>query len=174
MADETAAETATTSEATETAETTETEQLGDGGKKALDAERARARNAEKQAKSLQKELDELRQASMSEQEKAVEAAKAAGRAEAVLESGKRLARAELRAHGSEKGLDVTALIEDVDLSKFVGADGEPDEQAISKAVDRWAAMAPASQRPRGDIGQGVRGKSVSQDPREAFASLFRQ
>lgn len=174
MADETAAETATTSEATETAETTETEQLGDGGKKALDAERARARNAEKQAKSLQKELDELRQASMSEQEKAVEAAKAAGRAEAVLESGKRLARAELRAQGSEKGLDVTALIEDVDLSKFVGADGEPDEQAISKAVDRWAAMAPASQRPRGDIGQGVRGKSVSQDPREAFASLFRQ
>jgi TolA-binding protein len=174
MADETAAETTAAETATETAETTETEQLGDGGKKALDAERARARTAEKQARSLQKELDELRQATMSEQEKAVEAAKAAGRAEAVLESGKRLARAELRAQGSEKGLDVTALIEDVDLSKFVGDDGEPDERAIAKAVDRWAAMAPASQRPRGDVGQGVRGKPVSQDPREAFASLFQK
>lgn len=67
-----------TAEATEATETTATQgdpaELGDGGKKALDAERKRAAAAEREAKALKARLDEIEQANLSELEKAQRAA----------------------------------------------------------------------------------------------------
>lgn len=61
----------TTSESSEVVEAVQSDsaELGDGGKKALDAERRRASAAEKAAKALQARLDEIESANMSEAEK---------------------------------------------------------------------------------------------------------
>lgn len=165
----------TENEPDETPETPDESQddLGEGGKKALEAERTRAKAARQQLRDVQRELAAERSKNQTESERAIEAAKTAGRQEAAVEAGKRLARAEIRAAASEKGLDVAQILEDVDLSRFVGDDGEPDDRAISRAVARWAALTPSS-RPRGDIDQGLRGGRAVQSPRDAFADLFQK
>lgn len=123
------------------------DELGDGGKKALDAERDARKAADKRAKDFERELEKFRQASMSENEKAVAEAKASGRVEALTEVGKRLARAEFKAIAAGKGLDVSALLDDIDVSRYVGDDGEPDEKAITAAVERFAALKGEPQQP---------------------------
>lgn len=148
-----------------------TDDLGDAGKKALEAERTARRDAEKRFKQLEKTLQAERAKGLSDADRAIQDAKAAGFAEAQMEAGKRLARAEIRALASEKGLDVTALLEDLDLSRFVGDDGEPDDAVIASAIKRWAAIAPQPNRPRGDVGQGARSKTLT-DPNEEFVRLL--
>lgn len=107
--------------------------LGDGGKRALAEERKARRLAEKQ-------LEALRKSTMTDQEKAVAEAKAAGLAEAKKAAAPRLVRAEFKAAAAglvdKETLD--AYLEDVDLSRFVDDDGEPDEKAISARVKRLA------------------------------------
>lgn len=74
-----------TTEATETeqdgqqeaTEATTDDQLGDAGKRAIDAERKARSAAEKNAKDLQSKLDEIERANMSELEKAQQAAQSA-------------------------------------------------------------------------------------------------
>lgn len=128
----------TAGSATEQTEATGQNDLGDAGKRALAEERRGRRAAEK-------ELEKLRAASMSEQEKAVAAAKQAGASEALKVTAPRLVRAELRAAAAEAGLGKDALagfLEYADLSKFVTEDGEPDEKAISAAVKRLGGGRP--------------------------------
>lgn len=106
--------------------------LAEAGKRAL-AEERRAR------KAAETELAKLRKASMTEQERAVAEAKAAGATEAAKASAPRLIKAELRAAAAEAGLPKDALegfLEYADLSKFAGDDGEPDGKAIAAAVKR--------------------------------------
>lgn len=114
---------------------------------ALDKERNLRREAEKKAKesaAYKTKLDELTAAQMTEQEKAV--AKAVAEAEVraktstLAATSTRLARAELRAAASNR-VEATTLdgfLEYADLSKFVDANGEPDEKAIKAAVDKMA------------------------------------
>jgi hypothetical protein len=110
---------------------TGTADLGDAGKRAL-AEERRAR------KAAEKELDTLRKAAMSDQEKAIAEAKTQALAEANKAAAPRLVRAEFKAAAAGKvakeALD--AYLEDVDLSKFVGDDGEPDTKAIEARIKR--------------------------------------
>lgn len=159
MADATTAD-ATSTETTETTTTTETEQtpdLGDSGKAALDAERRARRDAEKQAKAATAELQKLRDASMNEQDKAVAAARAEGRTEALRDAGARLVDAEVRAAAAGRGVDTDALLEGLDRSKFLDAEGEPDRDAIVAFMDRLAP--PATERTKDgfpDLGQGTR------------------
>lgn len=160
---QTAPEAATATEATETTTTTtQTEQsqdLGDGGKAALEAERRSRREAEKSAKAATAELEKLRQATATDQEKAVMAAKAEGRTEALREAGVRLVDAEVRAAATGRGVDTDALLEGVDRTKFLDAEGNPDRDSITAWIDR---IAPAQQE-RGDgfhtpdLAQGSRG-----------------
>lgn len=140
-----------------------TDTLGDAGKKALEAERNRAKSAERELRSAQKALETERAKGLSESERAIAEAKQQGRQEAAQESGKRLARAEIRAAAASKGLDVAEILEDLDLSRFVDESGEPDEKSIGKAITRWAAIAPTSTRPRGDVDQGTRGTPAAGD-----------
>lgn len=59
----------TTAESQEQQQGDPAEQLGEGGKKALDAERKRAAEAEKQAKALQAQIDALNDSKLTETER---------------------------------------------------------------------------------------------------------
>lgn len=117
--------------------------LGDAGKKALDEERAARKEAEKAAKALQTELDKIKTANMSEQEKAVAAARAEGREAALAEANDRLLRSEIRAAAGGKMADPSdapALLGD--LAVFLDRDGEPDQKAIVSAIDALVKAKP--------------------------------
>lgn len=123
-----------------------------------DLERALARerkdNTALKAK-YDRQAKEMTEAQMSEQEKAVAKARDEGKAEALKAAGMRLAAAEFRAAAAGKIADPAAAVDLVDLSRFVDDDGEPDSDAIAKAVDRLAAgAAPAS--PNGRVPGGPR------------------
>lgn len=103
--------------------------------------KAEAQKWESRAKSNRdaaKALEKSQQATMTEAERQVSEAKAAGRSEAVTEFGKRLARTEFDALAGRRNPDFdTALaLEWVDLARLVGDDGEPNTKAIKAAVER--------------------------------------
>lgn len=113
------------------------DQLGEGGIKALEAERERAKQAEARAKAAEKALESARRASMSESEKAIDAARAAARTETLKEVGGRLVRTEIAAAAARRNADFdSSALDYLDLSRFVGDDGEPDVKAITAAVER--------------------------------------
>ena len=124
--------------------------LGDPGKRALEAERAARKEAEKQAKAVQKELEQLRQAQMSESEKALAEAEARGKASATSAFGQRLAAAEFVAAAARRNpeYDASAVLEDLNLAKYVGEDGEPDAKGIAAAVERLVPEKAAQTGPR--------------------------
>ena len=103
---------------------------------------ALAKKHEERAKgnaTAAKELERVKAAAMSDQEKAVAAAKSAGLTEAQRTTAPRLVRAELRAAAAESGSDPGALngfLEYADLSRFVTDDGEPDDKAITAAIKK--------------------------------------
>lgn len=141
-------------------------ELGDAGKKALDAIRAEKKAAEKQAKELQAELDKLRQASMSEQEKAIADAVAAAKAETLTQVGSKVAVAEFKAAAAGRLDDgqLTALLGGLDLKAFLDDEGDVDAAKVKAFVDTVAPKAAAPDDPKPgdllaglDLGQGARG-----------------
>lgn len=138
-------EESTTAEAT--AETTET--VVKDWKAEAEKWQALARKNEERAKSnatAAKELERVRAAAMTEQEKAVAEAEARGKTAALAGSGERLARAELRAAAATAGVDKATLdgfLEYANLQRFVGDDGEPDTKAIAAAVQKLGGGKPA-------------------------------
>lgn len=128
--------------------------------------KAMARQWEKRAKEnnkAQDELEKLRAASMSEQEKAVKEAEAKGRTAAAAEYGRKLATAELRAAAAAAGVALDDIAEYLDVSRFVGEDGEVDTKAIKTAVTRFAKLAPAAPA-AGRSGGDHTGSSGDQPP----------
>jgi hypothetical protein len=119
------------------------EPLGEGGKRALTAERTARKAAEDREKALQAQLEELQQAQMSEQEKAVAEARRAGETEATAKVQRRIFTAEAKVAASGKVQDPT-LFADPDVAlKLLGfnevpvdAAGDIDSEAISKAIDK--------------------------------------
>lgn len=121
-----------------------------------------ARKHEDRAKAnaaAAKELETLKQSSMSDTEKAVAQAKAEARAEALREVGGKLAEASIRVAAAGRNVDVDALLEGVDASKFLDDNGDPDTKAIATWVDRVAPPVDeeAKPGPKRDLGLGVRG-----------------
>lgn len=90
------------------------------------------------ATELEQELEGIRQSAMSDAEKAVAEAEARGRAEAQTQFGGRLVRSEFVAAAAKRnpGFDAAAVLDDLNLAKFVNDDGEPDAKAIAQAVER--------------------------------------
>lgn len=165
--------TATEAEAPTEQQSSDTEQTQEVDYKA-EAEKfkALARKHEERAKSnaeKAKGYDELKKSQMTEQEKAVDAARAEARAEVLRESAPRLVSAEFRAvaAGRLTAEQVVELIEDLDMTKYLTEDGEVDTERVTKKVDALA--------PKGDgkpvfpdLGQGKRtAASASLDPRAA-------
>ncbi len=139
------ADTTTTTTTQETAPSPDESALGDAGKQALDRMKAERNAAASQAKALQKELDKVRQSAMSESERAVAEAEARGRTTALTEVGQRLARAQFDALAGRRNpdADTAKVLDFVDLSRFVGDDGEPDVKAITAAVERLIPESPS-------------------------------
>lgn len=134
----------------------------------LRGELQKARKWEERAKAnakAAKELEEFRQQSMSETEKAIEQARTEGRRQALTETGQKIAAAELRAAASGRMTDeqLTTLLDGLNLARFVDDDGEVDREALTAFVDGIAPK-PTEDEPAVpllDLGQGAR--SVGQN-----------
>lgn len=103
--------------------------------------KAEARKWETRAKennAAAKELERKQRESMTEAEKAIAEAEQRGRTTALTDFGQRLARSEFVAAAARRNpaWDASAVLDDLNLARYVGEDGEPDEKAIAKAVER--------------------------------------
>lgn len=132
-------------------------ELGDAGKKALDAERAARKAAEKAASDLQAQLDQINQANESAVEKAQREAKEAQEA-AVKATAEALRFRVAAKHG----------ISDEDAELFLtGSDAETVERQAAALV----ARTPTGPRP--DPSQGAKGTAGAKTPADSFAEFFR-
>jgi hypothetical protein len=104
------------------------------------------------------QFDQLEAASRTEQERAIEAAKAEARQEALREAAPRMVSAEFRA--AAKGVltaeQVTTLLEDLDLNKYLTDKGEVDVVKVEKKVTAFAPTGGGAGSGRTDMGQGRR------------------
>lgn len=123
--------------------------------------KALARKHEGKAKSnatAAQELEKLRLQSMTDQERAVEQARAEARAETLREMGASRVDDAVRVAVAGRPVDVDALLEGLDRSRFIDDDGQPDRDAIASWVDRVAPK-PNDEPAAGqflDLGQGAR------------------
>lgn len=140
-------------------------ELGDAGKKALDAmkaERDKARREARENSEAAKRLKEIEDANASDLEKAVKAAREEGRAEVQSTANARLINAEARALAAEAKFRNPGLaIKAVDLSAVsVSDDGTVDVDSIRTALADLALADPylvddgKTPRPKPDGTQG--------------------
>jgi hypothetical protein len=155
------------SDTADTAPTTQEATEGDheGTGEDLAAEVAKwkaiARKHEDRAKAnagAAKELESVRQASMSDIEKAVAMARDEARAQALLEAGEELVDEVIRNASKDAGVDADVLLEGLDRRRFLGEDNKPDRKAIGAWFGRLVPKPdPGSSDKRfPDLGQGSR------------------
>ncbi|MFI7240102.1 hypothetical protein [Streptomyces cyaneofuscatus] len=146
------------------------DKLGEGGKKALQAERDARTKAEARVKELEAKLTPKPKdtgAKPTDDGKGdagakpvdAEALKKELREELTAESNARLIRAEVKAAAAGKLADPADAPRFIDLSKIkVGDDGEPDAKQIKKAIEDLLKEKPylAGKQPWGDVGGGGR------------------
>lgn len=128
----------------------------------LDKWKKQSRRHEERAKAnaaAAAELEKLRESTMNETEKAVAQARAEAAREAATQFGGRLVAAEVRVAAAGRDVDVDALMEGIDPTRFLGDDGDPDTDAIKAWVERIAPpKATTDDTPNPlDLGQGNRG-----------------
>ena len=125
-----------------------------------------ARKAQDHAKTnaaAVKELEQVRQQSMSEQEKAIAQAKAEGLQEGYAAGAAELASEAVRAAaaGRMSEQQIEALIARANLASFIGEDGKVDREAIRSFVDDIAPKPQPDEKETRqgfpDLGQGARG-----------------
>lgn len=134
--------------------------LGEGGEKALKAERARANALEKQVRDAQAKLDAIETANLSDLEKARKQAD---------ESTAKLAEYEK-----------TTLKQQVALEKGLPAKwvsrltGETKAELEADADAILADIKPDSTTPKPDLSQGPRGGAGASAPADQFAAFLKQ
>jgi hypothetical protein len=171
-------EAAETPEATqETEQKPDTEQTQEVDYKA-EAEKwqALARKHEERAKSnaeKAKGFDELKRSQMTEQEKAVDEARVAARAEAIAETTPERVRLTFEAIGAGRLTEqqIDELLEDVDMTKYLTETGAVDRERVARKVN---ALAPAEQHSTPivpDLGQGVREPALALNGDPLLADL---
>ncbi|MER7047736.1 hypothetical protein [Streptomyces jumonjinensis] len=121
--------------------------------------KAMARQWEKRAKengTAAAELEKLKAANQTEQEKAIAAAEKNGRTAALSEAAPQIAQARLEAAAARAGVDLAPLAEFIDVTRFIGDDGTVDDKAIKAAVEKLGKLAPArgAGRSGADLGGG--------------------
>lgn len=140
-------ETSTTTEATEVGATPNdvAAALGEGGKRAIAAEREARKAAEDAARALQAELDQIKQAQMSDLERAQAEAKAAGEAAAKAQS-----------EALRWRIAAKYGISDEDAETFLTG---TDEAALTTQAERLASLATNTPTtPKPDRTQGGTGE----------------
>lgn len=161
-------------EATATEATTATESaadgeqaLGDAGKKALDAMKAKWKEAEAARKALEADYQAFK-AKAEGKEAEFTAAQDAQRIkdEALAVANDRILKAEVRAAAASKLNDPQDALRFLDLSEFeVGSDGEVDASQVAAAIDALIASKPylaaqGGQRFQGSADGGARNGSA--------------
>lgn len=146
-----------------TPETDETDWKAEAEKHKADVEKWKAMSRKNEA-DLKAERDKAAKATMTADEKAVADAEAKGRKEALKAAGERLAAAEFRSALAEAGVSLGEAASDIDMRKFVGDDGEPDMDAIGKAVKRFAKLAPKAPTTPGKSGGDFSGGTGAGQP----------
>jgi hypothetical protein len=144
------------------------EALGDAGRRAIQAERDARRAADKKARDLEAEIEQLRRAQMTENERAVAEAEERGRKTATTEVAQRIAAAEIRAALTGIVPDPGAVVEDLNLSRYVTDTGDVDTAAVVKLREKYEAFA-TKNPPKPDPGPGDgghRGGPPATDPGE--------
>lgn len=128
--------------------------------------KALSRKNEERAKAnaeAQTELERIRNESLPEAEKAVEAAKAEGRKQALIEVAERLVDAEFRVAAQGRNINVASLVEGIDRSRFISEDGEVDAEKVKAFIDGL------SPKQKADLGQGNRGTPAKKSTADLFA-----
>lgn len=152
---------------------------GDGGQPKPDTDwRAEARKWEQRAKanaSAAKELDGIKAAQQSAEERAEAAARAAeDRAAAALH---RVASAEIRAALTGVVPDPAAVVEDLNLARFVTDDGDVNAEAVEALRAKYSALAPPpgprAPAPNPAQGSGGQQKTLAELIRDAEANQDR-
>lgn len=142
-------------------------ELGDAGKQALDRMKSERNAAKAEAKKLQTQLEELQRSAMTDQEKAIDDAKATARAEALTEVGSKIAAAEFKAAAAGRFDDATmkTLLAGLDLKAFLDDTGDVDPTKVQTFVDSIAPAKTVDEEEVGDLlaaldgSQGARGKT---------------
>jgi hypothetical protein len=144
-----------TVESTEQAQVAEPKTFTEDYVKELRAEAAKYRTEAKQFKS---EIEKVRKASLTEAEQAVLEAEQRGRMSVLADFGQKLARSAFVAEAAKRnpGYDADAVLDDINLARYIGEDGEPDAKAIAAAVTRLVPEAVAGPRGVGDADLGGR------------------
>lgn len=110
-----------------------------------------------------KEYDDLVAASQTEAEKTATRLTAAE--EKASAAHARIAGAEVKAALTGVVDDPAAIIEDLNLSRFVTEDGEPDEDAIAELREKYEAMNPSGPKvPKKNPAQGKNGGRETEKP----------
>lgn len=150
--------------------------LGEAGIEALRRERENAKNAKAEAKRLADEIAALKAEQMTETERAIEAAKAEGRTEALGTISERLIRSEIRAAAAGK-VDPEWID---DLPKLlptdtftVDDDGEVDTEAIRAAIAGLVEAKPSLKATpaTGSADGGPRGGGIQQVTRAELQTM---
>lgn len=143
--------------------TDDTPALGDAGKRALDAMKAERNAAVAAAKAAERELEELRAASLSETDKAIAAARKAGADEVTERLHARVRRAETKLALARAGA-VPSLIEDLaNAAEFaaLAVDDADQVTGLDDAIKAHKARVPDAYRAPTSSGPG----SVDGGPR---------
>lgn len=120
--------------------------------------KALSRQNEERWKQASRERDELKQASMTEAEKALEQAKQEARSSALAEVGQRLVEAELRSAAATAGVQLPPT-EFINTSSLVGDDGLPNMDRVKAFVESLPKPA-AGPRFSQDLGLGRQGSGT--------------
>lgn len=148
---------------------TGSDELGEAGKRAIEAERKARKDAEQSAKKLAAELDRLREQSMSDTERAIQQARRDAANEARQQLMQRLVTAEVRAAAAGRLADPDDAVRFLNLSDFTGDDGEIDSKAVAAAIGElvaskpYLAASPAAPKFTGTADQGPRGTADDAD-----------
>ncbi len=143
--------------ATDDTSTSQPADLGDAGKKALDAERTARRAAEKQARDLAAQLKTLGEVGKTDMEKLT------ARLDSAEKHAAESAREAMRLRvGAEHKLpkEITSRLR-----------GDTEEEMTADAAV-LAELVRQRSRPAGDVDQGQRGTRPAQSPAQEFAALF--
>lgn len=125
--------------------------------------KAMSRKNEKAAKDALARLEELERQNETEQQRAVREAADMARAEVLADVGADRVADAIRVAAAGRDVDVDELIDALDLSKFLGDDGNPDRDRITQVVTRITPDA-RQETPFPDVGQGHRTTSPPADP----------
>lgn len=118
-----------------------------------------SRTNEQRWKDASKERDDLKAATMTDAEKAIEAAKQEARNSAYAEVGSRLVESELRAAAVTAGVQLPSF-EFLNTTQFVGTDGLPNADRIKTFVESLPKAATGPEYSQ-DLGLGRQGSSVA-------------